>query len=149
MVYRDYIDKVTDAGRTFILSNNVERLEACRRKFIFRADLLKGRIIYLVDDSLVRGNTLKAVLQKLREIEVRKIHLRITSPPVISQCYFGIDIPTRRELIADDKTVEEIRDKLGVESLKYLDKEKMKKIFGIPICTSCFDGEYNTKLLGW
>ncbi len=148
LVYKDYIEKRKDAPRTFILPSNVERIAACNKKFIFHKEI-KDHEIYIIDDSIVRGNTLKSILKQIREIGVKKIHLRITSPPVISECYYGIDIPTKRELIAYEKTIENIRKEFNVSSLKYIDIKLMKNIFNQPVCTSCFTGKYNNKLLDW
>ena len=111
--------------------------------------MLKDLNVYIIDDSIVRGNTLKTIVKQLKDIGVRQIHLRITSPPVISECYYGIDIPTKEELIAHNRKIPEIRNDFGVESLKYIDIKSMKKIFDDNICTSCFDGKYNKKLIDW
>lgn len=146
--YHDYIEK-KDQGRTFILADNNDRITACNNKFIFYKNEIKNKNVYLVDDTIVRGNTLKAVIKQLYDCEIGNIHLRITAPPVKSQCFFGIDIPTCRELIAYSRTIEEIKDELGVKSLKYLDIKSMKKIFDQKVCTCCFDGKYNKKLLDW
>ncbi len=147
--YHDYIEKDPKSGRSFILPDDLTRSQEIKKKFIFHQNRLKNKILYIVDDSIVRGNTFKHVIQKLREMEVLEIHIRITSPPVISQCYFGIDIPTKEELIAHQKSTEDIRKELGIESLVYLEIEEMKKIFNEPVCTSCFDGNYNKTLLDW
>lgn len=146
--YYDYIEKRKDAGRTFILPTDKERIDACDKKFIYHNNL-KDLNVYIIDDSIVRGNTLKSILKKLREVGVRKVHLRITAPPVVSECYYGIDVPTKRELIAHNKSILDIRKEFGVTSLKYIDIKTMKKIFDQQVCTSCFNGKYNDKLLEW
>lgn len=148
LIYYDYIEKKKDTNRTFILPTNEDRIKACDNKYIYDIKM-KNKIIYIIDDSIVRGNTLKSIINKINEIGVKKIHLRITSPPVISPCYFGIDIPTNRELIAYNKSVNEVRKHFGATTLKYMDIKLMKKIFNEPICTSCFDGKYDKKLLDW
>lgn len=149
--FRNYITKNNDIGRTFILPTNEERITACNNKFIFNP-LLKNMNVYIVDDSIVRGNTLKSVIKKLKEIGVNNIHLRISSPKVISECYYGIDIPTKEELIAHNKCTEDIRKELNSTSLKYLDINTMKNIFNQNndnVCCHCFDTNYNKTLLDW
>lgn len=147
--FQSYITKNESVGRTFILPTNEERIMACNNKFILDP-LLKDLNVYIIDDSIVRGNTLKSVVKKLRDIGVRNIHLRITSPKIISECYYGIDIPTKDELIAHNKSIEDIKNELGATSLKYLDIDVMKNVFGNEnVCTHCFDGEYNKELLDW
>lgn len=146
--YYDYIEKRKDAGRTFILPTDKERIDAVEKKYIFHPEL-KDHNVYIIDDSIVRGITFKSIIKKLKNIGVRKIHIRITSPPVISECYYGIDIPTKRELIAYEKSVLDIRKELSVTTLKYMDIKSMKKVFNENICTSCFDGKYNQDLLSW
>ena len=110
---------------------------------------MKDHEVYIIDDSIVRGNTLKSIIKYIKDIGVKKIHLRITAPPVISECYYGIDIPTKRELIAYKKSVTDIKIEFGVYSLKFIDIKLMKKIFNTSVCTSCFTGKYNNKLLDW
>ena len=146
--YHDHIVKNQNINRTFILPTNEERIDACHKKFIY-SPILKDYNVYIIDDSIVRGNTLKAIIGQLREIGVRKIHLRIAAPPVISECYYGIDIPTKKELIGHNRTILEINEELGSTSLKYIDIESMKKIFDDNVCTSCFDNKYNKKLVDW
>lgn len=147
--YKDYIQK-KDNGRTFILPTNEERINACNSKFNYDNNL-KDKNIYLIDDSIVRGNTMASIIRKLREIGVKKIHLRITSPPVISECYYGIDIPTKNELIAHRQyqDIANIITELDADSLIYLDIDVMKKIFGNNVCTSCFTNDYDKNLLKW
>jgi amidophosphoribosyltransferase len=149
--YHNYITKNDGIGRTFILPTHEERIAACNEKFSY-SPLLKDLNIYIVDDSIVRGNTIQTIIKNLKKIGVRKIHLRITAPPVISECYYGIDIPTKTELIAYNRTIDEICQELGATTLKYLDLDIMKKVFnsnGENNCTHCFDGKYDKKLLDW
>ena len=103
-----------------------------------------------MDDSLVRGNTLRVLIEKCREKKAKEIHIRIVSPPVVSECYYGIDIPTKKELIASDMTVEEIKTYIGCDSLEYLDIKQMVALLpNKNACTSCFTGQYNSSLLDW
>ena len=151
------LEKRKKACRTFILENDQKRINACLNKYNFNDALIKNSKIILVDDSLVRGNTLKVINQILREKGAQEIHIRIASPPVKSPCYFGINIPTKEELIANsylnqDNTLDtdELGNVLGADSLIYLDLEDMSKAFNKKrFCSSCFDGKYNSKLLDW
>ncbi|MFG1691815.1 amidophosphoribosyltransferase, partial [Gemmatimonadota bacterium] len=105
--------------------------------------------VVVVDDSLVRGTTSSSLVKFIRGAGAREVHFRIGSPPVKSPCYYGIDMPTRGELIATRLSVDEIRDKLGVDSLGYLSLEGMESAvseFG-PFCNACFSGGYTAPLV--
>lgn len=147
--YGEFIIRNPDILRTFILPTQEERREACEQKFAFLLDEIAGKEIYLVDDSIVRGTTMRVIIKKLKEAGALAIHLRIISPPVISPCYYGIDMSTREELLAYNKNINEISRELGADSVKYLDLDKMKEIMGEPVCTSCFTGQYDSRLLDW
>ena len=135
--------------RTFILKNNEERNNACKSKFVV-SNMIKDKIVILIDDSLVRGNTLKNLIGQCRQKGCKEVHIRIVSPPVVSECYFGIDIPTKTELIAHNKSIEEISDFINSDSLKYLDLDKIKMLLPYKnSCGSCFTGNYNMSLLDW
>jgi amidophosphoribosyltransferase len=149
MPYEELIIRNPDILRTFILPTQEERKEACELKFEFVGDDIKNKNIYLIDDSIVRGTTMGAVISKLKGAGAATVHVRIISPPVISPCYYGIDMSTKDELLANNKTVEEITMQLGADSVRYIDINKMKHIFQEPVCTSCFTGNYNKELLDW
>ncbi len=106
----------------------------------------------VVDDSLVRGNTSRGLVQMIRGAGAREVHLRLGSPPITGPCHYGIDTPTRDELIAANHSVEEIRDYLGVDSLGYLSLEGMLAAAGQPpgaasrFCHACFSGHYPTPI---
>jgi amidophosphoribosyltransferase len=100
-------------------------------------------MIYLIDDSIVRGNTLKSVIDKLLKYGVKEIHVRIPSPKIISECYFGIDMATKDELIGYNRTDKEISNIIGATTLKYIEVSSLKRVLNHPICTSCFTGKYN------
>lgn len=138
-------------NRTFILPNDKARQDACEQKFIFSDDRLYGKNIYLIDDSIVRGNTLKSIVKKLKNCGVRTIHVRIPSPPIVSECYYGIDMSTKSELIAYKYSIEEMIKIFDVDSLIFISIENMKLAFGNNenVCTSCFTGKYDDKLLDW
>ena len=151
--YHQYIKKAKDCGRTFILPDNTDRLERLRNKFLF-SQHLKGKTIYLCDDSIVRGNTMRELIYLLRtEHKVDKIHVRISSPPVKNVCHYGIDIPTTDQLIgATEPDIPAIKRSINADSLVYLTLSDMKVLMETPtqkVCTSCFDSDYNQKLLDW
>ncbi len=136
-------------GRTFIMPTQEERETSVKLKMNPIRSELEGKSIVLVDDSIVRGTTSKALVNVLREAGVKEIHLRIGSPPIISPCYYGIAMATRKELIASDKEVEKIRETLGVDSLGYLSIDSLVKCIGInrdELCLGCLTGEYPTEL---
>ena len=149
--YKNFIIKRNDVNRTFILPSEKQRINACKKKFIFDSDGLKGSNMFLVDDSIVRGTTMKTIVESLRQIGVLQIHLIITSPPIKSPCYLGIDMSTKNELIAHNKKISLIANQLNVDNLTYLDTEKMKDIFVEPVCTSCFtnNGNFDRQLFDW
>ena len=145
--YQQVITK-KEEGRTFILGTNKERIEACEKFEV--SDIIKNKILVLIDDSLVRGNTLTKLIQKCKDKGVKEIHIRIVSPPVKSQCYYGIDIPTKNELIASYNSVDKIQQIIGCNSLQYLSiTEMLLLINNKHSCVSCFTGIYNRNLLEW
>ncbi len=132
-------------GRTFIEPKQSIRAFGVRLKLSPVQSVIKGRRLVVIDDSLVRGTTSRKLMSMLREADAREIHLRISSPPVTHSCFFGIDIPTREELIAYHHSVEEIREYLLCDSLGYLSREGMLRAIGArdgEFCTACFDGDY-------
>lgn len=136
-------------GRTFIMPTQEERETSVRLKMNPVKTELEGKKIVLIDDSIVRGTTSKALVNILREAGVKEIHLRVGCPPIISPCYYGIAMATKRELIASDKEVEEIRKTLGVDSLAYLSVDALVDCIGIKrdqLCLGCLTCEYPTKL---
>lgn len=136
-------------GRTFIHPTQTGRDFRVRIKYNPVKDLLKGKRVVVVDDSLVRGTTSMGLVRLIREAGAREVHLRIASPPVRSPCFYGIDMPTRAELIGAQKSVEQIREHLNVDSLGYLSLEGMHAAveeFG-PFCDACFSGDYPAPLV--
>ncbi|MBD3241184.1 MAG: amidophosphoribosyltransferase [Chitinivibrionales bacterium] len=132
-------------GRTFIRPAQAERNFGVRVKFNPVKGVLKGKSIVVVDDSIVRGTTMKKIIQLLRAAEPREIHLRISSPPIICPCFYGIDMPTKSELVASGLRIEEIRRDIGVDSLGYLSTEGMLSVMPNPqehFCHACFSGKY-------
>jgi amidophosphoribosyltransferase len=104
-----------------------------------------GKRVVLVDDSIVRGTTSRKIVMMLKAAGTREVHLRISSPPTIGPCFYGIDTPQRRELIASSQSVEEIRAFVGADSLCYLSEDGMLSCLATPaanFCTACFSGRY-------
>lgn len=131
-------------GRTFIQPRQRERDWDVRIKFNPVRGVLRDRSIVVVDDSIVRGSTMKKLVSILRHAGVRQVHLRIGSPPITHSCYYGIDTPIRGELIASSHSVEMIQEYLGVDSLKYLSTEGLLSCVKDPdnYCVACFSGKY-------
>jgi amidophosphoribosyltransferase len=135
-------------GRTFIQPSQSLRDGTVRLKFNTVDGVLKGKRVAVVDDSIVRGSTMKKLVAMLHKAGAKEVHLRIASPPVKFPCFYGIDMPSRRELIASSKSVEEIRRYLGVDSLEYLTVEDLRSVVDDPgnFCKACFTGEYPVPL---
>ena len=131
-------------GRTFIEPRQKNRDWDVRIKFNPVRGVLKGKRIVVVDDSIVRGSTMKKLVTMLRQAGTAEVHLRIGSPPIGHSCYYGIDTPTRGELIASTHSVQEIQEFLGVDSLRYLSLEGLLTCVSDPetFCVSCFSGAY-------
>ncbi|MEX2212888.1 MAG: amidophosphoribosyltransferase [Phycisphaeraceae bacterium] len=132
-------------GRTFIQPTEKQRKAAVQLKLNVVGEVVKGKRIIVVDDSIVRGTTTRGKMQQLRRAGAEEIHLRISSPPIRHACYFGIDFPDPKDLIATGRTVDEIRDFLGVDSLHYLTLEGLLGCVSRPktdYCNACFSGLY-------
>lgn len=131
-------------GRSFIEPYQESRVHKVRMKLLPLREVLQGRRIALVDDSIVRGTTSRAIVHVLREFGAQEVHLRIASPPLIAPCYFGIDMPTREELMASSRTVPEIARFMGADSVVYLTVAELQRCVGDAenFCTSCFTARY-------
>ena len=132
-------------GRTFIAPNQSARVSAVRRKYNPLRRNLAGKRVVVVDDSIVRGTTLRGIVQMLRDAGATEIHLRIMSPPYRWPCFYGMDTGTRAELIAANMTVGEITDYLGADSLAHISLESLERSTGAPgagFCTACMTGDY-------
>lgn len=133
-------------GRTFIQPQQEQREQSVRIKLNALRHEVAGKRVVMIDDSIVRGTTSRKLVTMLKEAGAREVHMRISSPPVIWPCYFGIDTPSRSQLIAASHTVEEIRRFLGADSLGYLSVEGLMQIpVGAPegaFCNACFTGSY-------
>jgi len=148
--YREGFVKNRYVGRTFIMPGQGVRKKSVRQKLNAIGVEFKGRNVLLVDDSIVRGNTSKEIVQMAREAGARKVYLASAAPPVRFPNVYGIDMPTREELIAHDRTIEEVREYIGADALIYQDVDAMKRVVrtlneGINTFeASCFDGLYIT-----
>ncbi len=137
-------------GRTFIEPSQSIRDFGARIKYNAVPEALEGKNIVLIDDSIVRGTTSKKLIRMLRRVGVKAIHMRISSPPIIGSCYYGIDTPSKKELIAANKSVEEIRKYLEVDSLAYLSVEGLLKCCkgnAKTFCVGCFTDKYPVPLM--
>lgn len=136
-------------GRTFIKPSQVDRDFGARMKYNPVREVVAGKRIVVVDDSLVRGTTSRSLVKFIREAGAREVHFRIASPPIRHPCFYGIDMPTREELIGSRLNVDEIRDELGVDSLGYLSLEGMEGAVEEhgPFCNACFSGRYLAPLV--
>ena len=132
-------------GRTFIQPDQRMRDLGVRRKLNTLPELIKDKRIIVVDDSIVRGTTTPHVVGLLKKGGAKEVHLRICAPPIVSPCHFGVDMATRKELIAANMSVEEIREFVGADSLGYLSEEGLLRAVNISknsVCMACFTGEY-------
>ena len=118
--YQQLIHKNKNSSRTFIILNEKERKKACDDKFIYDKDNIKGKKLIIVDDTIVRGNIIKAIIRNLRKCGAKEIHVRIPAPPVIDICELGISIQNKKELIMNNRSVEKVCQEINADSLKYL-----------------------------
>jgi amidophosphoribosyltransferase len=148
--YREGFVKNRYVGRTFIMPGQGVRKKSVRQKLNVIASEFKGRNVLLVDDSIVRGTTSKEIVQMARDAGARKVYLASAAPPVRYPNVYGIDMPTKDELVAHDRTVEQIRELIGCDALIYQDVDAMKRAIGSlnpkldGFDASCFDGVYVT-----
>jgi amidophosphoribosyltransferase len=136
-------------GRTFIQPSQTIRQLGIRLKLNPLREIIEGKRIVVVDDSIVRGNTQRAIVRMLREAGAREIHVRISSPPVKWPCYYGIDFATKAELIANGLDVEEIRRSIGADSLGYVSLDGLisaTEVASERLCSACFTGEYPIRI---
>ena len=135
-------------GRTFIAPHQSERDLKVHLKFNPVTGVLKGKRVVVVEDSIVRGTTLKQLIRLIRSAGAAEVHVRVGSPPIRFPCFYGVDMSTRKELIASSQSVEDIRNFIGADSLGYLSVEGMCATVPTPkeMCTACFTGEYPTEI---
>ncbi|WP_424244576.1 amidophosphoribosyltransferase [Elusimicrobium posterum] len=139
-------------GRSFIMPTQELRENIVKLKLFPIKEKIEGKRIVLIDDSLVRGTTSKKIVKLLRETGAKEIHFVLSSPKVVSPCFYGIDTPTKQELIAHKMTTEQMRDYMGADSLTFITLDNMKCAASSPkkqctgFCSACFDGKYPTGL---
>ena len=130
-------------GRTFIKPGQSSRESSVKVKLNVLSEAVKGKRVIMIDDSIVRGTTSGRIVKMLREAGAEEVHMRVSSPPFLYPCYFGTDVPAREQLLAYNRSVEEIRQVIGADSLAYLRVERLgEMIGGLPHCTGCFTGQY-------
>ena len=147
--YGSGLVKNSYVGRTFIQPSQTIRQLGIRLKLNPLREVIRGKRLVVVDDSIVRGNTQRALVRMLREAGAEEVHIRISSPPIKWPCFFGIDFATRAELIGNGLSMEEIGASLGADSLAYISIDGMTEATTVPkadLCRACFDGEYPMEL---
>jgi amidophosphoribosyltransferase len=147
--YAEGVVKNRYVGRTFIQPTQALRQRGIRLKLNPLPSTIQGKRLVVVDDSIVRGNTSRQLVQMLRDAGAREVHLRVVSPPVVWPCFYGIDTDTQDQLIAANQDVEGIREHIGADSLAYLSLEGLYACCQADnpgFCTACFSGEYPVHL---
>ena len=130
-------------GRTFIKPSQDERALGVQMKLSILEEVVRGKRVVLVDDSIVRGTTMENLVRMLKNAGAKEVHIRISSPPFLHPCYYGVDVPTNKELIATKNSADTINRIVGGASLEYLDVEDLSGMADhLPLCTACFTGEY-------
>ena len=131
-------------GRTFIKPKQSSREASVRVKLNVLKEAVDGKRIIMIDDSIVRGTTSDRIVKMLREAGAKEVHMRVSSPPFLWPCYFGTDVPARDQLIAYNRSIKEISDLIGTDSLDYLKIERLEELVGgnLGICKGCFTGKY-------
>jgi amidophosphoribosyltransferase len=148
--FSDGLIKNRYVGRTFIQPDQELRQQGIKLKFN-PLDEVEGKRIVVVDDSIVRGNTTRQIVQMLFDAGATEVHVRVSSPPVIGQCFYGIDLADPEELIANGRTVEEVRDYIGATTLAYLSHDGLVEATRRPasaLCRACLTREYPTPIPG-
>jgi amidophosphoribosyltransferase len=138
-------------GRTFIEPSQSVRDFGVKLKLNPVRALLEGKRVVLIDDSIVRGTTSRKIVRMIRSAGAKEVHMRISCPPTISPCFYGVDTPSKNQLIAANKSVEEIREYIGADSLSYLSLEGLKRACGegekTSYCSACYTGSYPTTIV--
>jgi amidophosphoribosyltransferase len=143
--YEEGIIKNRYVARTFIMPDQNTRVAAVKAKLNPIRSVMDGKSVIVVDDSIVRGTTTREILRMIRDAGAREIHMRVTCPPILHPCFYGVDMSTYEELIANKKSVDEIRKFIGADTLYYVSLEGLRKAIGLGLCTGCLDGNYPTQ----
>jgi amidophosphoribosyltransferase len=132
-------------GRTFIMPNEGERRRQLRHKLNAIDEVFRGKDVLLVDDSIVRGNTSRQIVQLARAAGARKVLFASMSPPLVHPCVYGIDMSTRREFVARDRTPAEVAEEIGADAVVYQTlPDLLASVTEGPMCSACFSGDYPT-----
>jgi amidophosphoribosyltransferase len=131
-------------GRTFIKPKQSMRVSSVRIKLNVLPEVVQGKRVVMIDDSIVRGTTSEKIVKMLKKAGATEVHVRISSPPFLHPCYFGTNVPTGDQLIAHNNTVDQIRDMIGADSLGYLAVDRLSEMIGGDkgYCDACFTGNY-------
>lgn len=156
MGYADMLDKPYEmgliknryVGRTFIAPTQKQRERGVRMKLSALRAVVGGKRVALVDDSIVRGTTSRHIVQLLKDAGATQVHVRIASPPLISPCFYGVDMPTFAELISANKNPQQVAETIGADSIAFLSLDALQRIANCALCTTCFTGQYPTSLFG-
>ncbi|HOI24869.1 MAG TPA: amidophosphoribosyltransferase [Caldisericia bacterium] len=147
--YKDVLEKNRFIGRIFIKPSESRRRSEVASKIKAIPEVIKDKIVLLIDDSIVRGTTSRGIVEKIRSKGAKEVHLFSTCPPLINPCHYGVDFPTREELIAYGRSMDEIAQYIGANSLFYMTPEKLYEAIGLPensLCKACIDNQYPTPL---
>ena len=136
-------------GRTFIQPTQRQRERGVRMKLSAISAIVSGKRVVMIDDSIVRGTTSKRIVQLLKEAGATEVHVRIASAPIISPCFYGVDTSTYEELISARMDLEQLREFIGADTLKFMSIEQMELAMGKNLCVSCFTGTYPTQLYSY
>ena len=147
--YKDILEKNRFIGRVFIKPSETLRRHEIATNVKVIDGLVKNKIVFLIDDSIVRGTTSKGIVQRIRDKGAREVHIFSTCPPIIYPCFYGVDLPTSDELITYKKTLKEVEDYIGADSITFMDQKGLVKAIGIKesnLCLACLTGKYVTPL---
>ena len=148
--HKDVIEKNRFIGRIFIKPSETLREHEISSNVKAIEEVVKDKIVFLVDDSIVRGTTSRGIVQKIKSKGAKEVHFFSTCPPLINPCHYGVDLPTRKELIAYGKKLKEIEEYVGADTITYMTIEKLVDAIGIPkkdLCLACLNGKYPTDLV--
>lgn len=133
-------------GRTFIKPSQEERMSAVQLKLNVLSSVVKNKRVVLIDDSIVRGTTIRNLISMMRKAGAKEVHVRISSPPFLYPCYYGTDVPDNSQLIATKLSTHEICETIGADSLEYMHLDDLKEMtLDLPLCQACFDSKYPVK----
>ncbi len=142
IVYKEIVSTIGDIGRIFIIPKERDRIEKAEKKFQINREMVKGKEIFLIDTLLVRGSTAMILIPKLREAGVKKIHLRLTAPPPRFPCFMGMAMAKPGELLATNRSDDDIKKLLRVDSFRYLQTKELREMMDVDFCDACLTGNY-------